>query len=117
MEKEINKRKELQSLVLRFIDDDNDAYNFQVLTEFICDNNISKTKIDLQDFLHLLINIANNHHRGVSFFSKILQIFNHLLSDIRSFYSDNEILDKFWQNEIIILDIIQNNSIVIDNDI
>ena len=70
MEKEINKRKELHSLVLRFIDDDNDAYNFQTLTEFICDNNISKTKIDFQDFLHLLINLADNHHRGVSFFQQ-----------------------------------------------
>ena len=39
MEKEINKRKELQSLVLRFVDDDNDAYNFQTLTEVF-----SKTK-------------------------------------------------------------------------
>lgn len=116
MEKEINKRKELQSHVISFIDDDNDAANFQALTKFICDNNISKTKIDLQDFLHLLINIADNHHRGVNFLSKIMQIFNYLLSDIRSFLSDMEIWDKFWQNKIIILDIIQNNSIVIDNN-
>lgn len=61
MEKEINKRKELQSHVISFIDDDNDAANFQALTKFICDNNISKTKIDLQDFLHLLINIADKY--------------------------------------------------------
>lgn len=52
MEKEINKRKELQFHTISFIDDDNDADNFQALTKFICDNNISKTKIDLQDFLH-----------------------------------------------------------------
>lgn len=86
MEKEVKKRKELLSLGLNFIDDDNDADNFQALTKFSNDNNISKTKIDLEDFLHLLINIANNHHRSVNFFSKILQIFNHLLPDIRSFF-------------------------------
>ena len=44
IEKEIDKRKELQSLILNFIDKDDD--DFQSLTKFINDNNISKTKID-----------------------------------------------------------------------
>lgn len=116
MEKEVKKRKELLSLVLNFIDDDNDADNFQALTKFSNDNNISKTKIDLEDFLHLLINIANNHHRSVNFFSKILQIFNHLLPDIRSFFSNDEIVDIFWQNKIIMLNFFQNKSIILGID-
>lgn len=68
IEKEIDKRKELQSLILNFIDKDDG--DFQSLTKFINDNNISKTKIDLQDLLHLLAKIADNHYRGVNFFSK-----------------------------------------------
>ena len=115
IEKEIDKRKELQSLILNFIDKDDG--DFQSLTKFINDNNISKTKIDLQDLLHLLAKIADNHYRGVNFFSKIIKIINFLLPDVRTFYKDQEIYQMFSQNKILILNLIQNNSIILDKQI
>ena len=83
IEREIAKRKELQSLIINFIDDDDDDSSFQSLSQFISENNFSKSTSDLQDLLYILLAISNNHYRVINFFNKITQIIKYVHSDIQ----------------------------------
>ena len=91
IEIEIIKKQNLQSLVLCFIENDDDEENFNNLATFIQDSNISKNKLDLLDLFHLILHIANNHHRESNFFDKIIKIFLYLNFEIKNFFTDQDI--------------------------
>lgn len=74
IEEEIVKKAKLQSLILEFLEnnDDNDK-NLNELIFFINDIKISKNKLDFQDLLNLLLHISNFHYRETNFFQKFVK--------------------------------------------
>ena len=112
IEIEIIKKQNLQSLVLCFIENDDDEENFNNLATFIQDSNISKNKLDLLDLFHLILHIASNHHRESNFFDKIIKIFLYLNFEIKNFFTDQDIYNIFITNKMMILFLIQNKIII-----
>lgn len=61
----IDEMKELQEHVLNYLNDEENIYD---LTSSFNDYKISNDKHLLKSILHLLVKIANNHHRLFNFF-------------------------------------------------
>ncbi|KAK8870239.1 hypothetical protein M9Y10_008116 [Tritrichomonas musculus] len=117
VEKHILKRKELQTLIISYIENDEDDENFQSLTHFIEETNFTKKISDLRDLLSLLSAIANNHQRCPNFFNKIAQIIKFFLSDIQSLLLNQEIYNIFQNNAAITLHFINNKIIFLTDQI
>lgn len=118
IEAEIIKKRELQSLILNFIEmDSDDGDIFQTLVQFIENNNISKNKEDLLDLLHIILNISRNHQRNDAFFPRIIQIIKYLLPSIQTFFTNLDIHNIFQESLILIHYFILNDILVIDQDI
>ena len=116
IEKEVIKRKELENLILNFIENEDNNDNLQSLTKFITDNGINTCKTDLEDLFCIILWITYYHRRKFNFFDKILQIIEFMLPYIKSLYSDNEIFSLFLSNKIIILWLLQNKIISLNNE-
>lgn len=112
----IIKKRNIQSLVLTFIENDDDDENFQAFTKFIEDNNISKNKEDLKDLLYMILMISNDHHRENNFFGKIMQILKYLLPSIKIHFTDFEFFKIYQSNNIIIINLIHNKMIVLERN-
>ena len=110
----LNKKKELHSHILNFIEnEDNDEdCNLKSLTNYINESNICKNEQDLKDLLYIILNISNNHRRIPDFFDKIIQILRTFLRDIQSFFSDCAIYDIFKSNKLLILLLFENKIII-----
>ena len=113
IEEEIVKKAKLQSLILEFLEnnDDNDQ-NLNELIYFINDNRISKNKLDFQDLLNLLLHISNFHYRETNFFPKICQILQIFNPDIQTLFSDIEIYTIFEKNKLLVYFLILDKIIV-----
>lgn len=71
----------------------------------------------LEQFIQLLLNIANNHHRTNTFFSKIFQIHKYYGNQIKENFSNLKIFNIFQSNNIILLFLIENKIITTDDNI
>ena len=78
----INQKREIYEKLLIFIESDDEQDHFNQLIEKIKTYNIQKDWEELEQFLQLIVNISNNHHRKPDFFSKIIQILQFLKTDI-----------------------------------
>ena len=118
IEAEIFKKRELQSLILDFIEiDSDDGDVFQSLIQFIEKKDISKNKEDLLDLLHIILNISRNHQRNDAFFPRIIKIIKYLLPSIQTFFTNLDIHNIFQENLILIHYFILNKILAIDQDI
>ena len=107
------KKKNLQSLILDFIENDDTDYDYlEKITRFITNSNITNNKQNLQDLLHMILNISNNHIRNSSFINKLIQIFLFILQDIQINFSDKDIYNIFKSNKLLILFLIENKIII-----
>ena len=111
----LNERKMLSIHLLDFIE--NYDYSQEDYTNLIIDINnqkITENKKELELFLHLLLLIANNHHRNSSFFSKIDQILMYLIPTITQTFSNTEIFNIFHKNYRVLLFLIKNDVFKVD---
>ena len=113
----INQNREIYEKLLIFIQSDDEQDHFNQLIEKINTYNIQKDWEELEQFLQLIVNISNNHHRKPDFFSKIMQILQFLKTDIQLYYTDLEIFDMFKNNKILLLLLIEEKLITIDSNI
>ena len=114
----LNERKMLNIHLLDFIE--NYDYSQEDYTNLIIDINnqkITENKKELELFLHLLLLIANNHHRNSSFFSKIDQILKYLIPTITQTFSNTEIFNIFHKNKRILLFLIKNKVFKVDEQL
>ena len=108
----------IQEKIIDFVDlEGGTSQNFQQLVDFLNEINIRKNDGDLIELFHLILLIANNHHRKEDFFSKIFQIIKLFTNDIQRLFSNNEIYRFFSQNPRIILFFIQEKTIIINESI
>ena len=100
----LKKMKAIQNFLLTYLDsEDNIEENFQNLSNAIITQTICDDMHQLKLFLHLLVTISDNMHRGPNFFNKIEQILNIFIDEIKIYYPNNEIFIIFKENRRIIL--------------
>ena len=108
--------KELHILLLTFIKNsefEND--DLQILINFIKNHNIPNNREKFMNFLQLILQISNNHHRYPLFINKIEKILINFKEDIGRYFTDYDILRFFQSNKFILLFLIKENILHINN--
>lgn len=117
----VRQRKDVYNLLLEFIEDESEEGNFRKFFENIQNTfsifNEEENTDELKSLLHLIVKIANNHHRIISFDKKIEQILTYFSSNIRQIFSNIEIYRFFKSNKRILLFLFQNEIITINDEI
>lgn len=108
----LEQMKEIQTLVLDFIDKE----NYNEINQFI-NEKIQANKYKLKSLLYLLLNISNKHHRNASFFQKIETILVFFKDQIINTFSNIEIFNIFASNKRILLILIKQDIIHVDSPI
>ena len=116
----INSKKELQQIILDFIDNDNSEDYFLYFTLKFKLDNIGKDLKEFKALLHLILNISNNYIRRSNLYNKMDQIFLFLLSEnskIFTNFSQMEIFDIFKSNKLLLLLLFEKEIIKPDQEI
>ena len=114
MQDYIEKEKEVQIILLEFIDGDIEHQTFfNKLEKYQLPNNCYEFKT----FLYILINISNNHFRLPKLFTKIEQIILFFKTSILRLFSNFEIFHIFLSNNRILLFLIEEEILKIDESI
>lgn len=108
----LEEKNNIQQELLDYIDDESDS-SYQQLIQKLDNSKIGENPKELTEFLHLLVVIANNHHRSPNFYTKIEKIIDHF--DIEQTFSKSEIYQIFSKNRRILLYLIQKNILSIDD--
>lgn len=96
----IEQKRKLQTTLLDFIDDlDNSTENYKKLMEIIENQQIRQNKKELLQFLLLLSNITNYHHRNSNFIQSIEQIITSLSKEIKDNFED-ELYERYQDNKL-----------------
>ena len=118
IQKYIDNKKDIYNLFLSYIDDTQiKDFDLSKLEKFFKHEDHSVNPEELKQFLSLIVDISNNHHRTQNFFDKIKQILQFYSKLIKDSLSNFEIFDVFKTNKMILLYIIQNQIIMIDDNI
>ena len=111
----LEEMQKIQSNLLGFFDNEaNVEENYQNLCISFDEFKISDDLYALKSLLHLLLKLANNHHRSPNFFSKIKQILYFFKEDIIKYFSNSEIFNIFKSNKCILLYFIEENILTMD---
>lgn len=97
----IDQKKELQNIIYNTIDNDNDEVCTDLI-DYINLQNYQDNKEGLKEFIYLIANISNNHHRHPNFLNKIKQIILLIKDQIKQSFSNFEIFNFFKGNKLII---------------
>lgn len=124
---EFNDEKILQTLLLNFIDEEEDSE--KCYKEFI--NHLEKIKIkeslnDVQRILEIIINISNYHHRYSNFYCKIDRLLLYFKDEIMQIFSNkkeiagyntNINLYKFFSNDRLLLFLLKEKMLFINKEL
>ena len=110
--------KSLQNHLLEFIERENNSEeNYQNFVDIFNEQKISNDLCNFKSFIHILLQIANNHYRTPNFFSKIDKIILNLKDEIKQKFSNSQIFNFFKSNKRILLFLIKEKILVIDHSI
>lgn len=114
----LTKMKIIQESLLEYIDSDNNLNeNLEIFKQFLLDQKIKDDCYELKEFSHLIVKIANNHHRTANFYTKIDSILLYLKNEINQYYTNFEIFNTFRSNKKILLFLFQEQIFKIDSEI
>lgn len=114
----LKKMKIIQENLLEYIDcEDNLNENLEIFKQFLHDQKIKDDCYELKEFFHLIVKIANNHHRTANFYTKIDSILLYLKNEINQYYTNFEIFNTFRSNKRILLFLFQEQIFKIDSEI
>ena len=105
----IEVKKELYDIFLQFLEcekENADEYSSQ-LFDAIQEQKILQDREEAMLFLHLVVQISNNHHRSPNFVPRILQIIQYFSKFIKATFNNLEIFNFFKSNKLIIIIIIK----------
>ncbi|KAK8897751.1 hypothetical protein M9Y10_015716 [Tritrichomonas musculus] len=106
------KMKELQNLLLDYIDDEvNDQNKFQNLISFIKSQKIISNKHQLTELIHLIASIIDYHYRTINFYENIFNIILFIKEELKHYYTNYEIFNFFKNNKRVILFLSEENII------
>ena len=115
IQKYINEKKELYTTLMEFLEQEDDSdQSFKNLINLIHQQKLEESREKLEEFLILITNVANNHHREKSLFKKLFQIIQQYESQIKQTYSNFEIYNIFESNKMIVLFLFEREIITID---
>ncbi|KAK8888368.1 hypothetical protein M9Y10_039437 [Tritrichomonas musculus] len=108
IEKFLEEYKNIHANFLDFICcGENIEESFSNLKQKIEDTKIRACPHKLRLFIHMILEINNNHHRGPNFFSKIDRILQIIKDDIKKHFTNSKILDIFKTSKQILLFLIE----------
>lgn len=117
-------KKKLYHSIIQFFESSNDRNddNFSETKFEIFKKNVKTQKIEadheeLEQFLQIMKNIFNNHHRGREFIEKFQKIILFYKDKINQTLSNQKIYEIFEDNKLILLFLMKNNIISIDKQI
>lgn len=117
VQKYFEKKKELYNNILLFLENyDSTSCSFDDLYNILKKQNFGNQE-ELVQFLQLLANISENHHRELNFITKIEQIIFNMKNTIKKTLTNYQIIEIFMNNKLILLFLIQNNIIKIDEQV
>ena len=104
----------IQLSILGFIEEDD--IDYKEFNDFL--NTIVKSCEPIFfEVLHLLLQIANNHHHTKNFFTKIEYILRYFKKKLKEVFSNNGIFSFFESNKRILLFLIEEGIMVMDEQI
>ena len=110
----LKKFKSFHAEFLGFLENEESTdEKFQNLIRLLKETKIQDCEHELRLFLHMLVEVSNNHYRGPNFFNKIEQILQFFKDDIKM-YSNKEIFNIFKSNKRILLYLIEEKILIID---
>ena len=113
--KYLDEMKQIQSNILKFIEDDGEVEeNYQNMIQFFVNEKIQSNEDDLKMTLRLIAHLSNNFYHCKDFFSKIEKILQFFTKEIKSKYSNQEIFDIFKKNKRILLFLITEQIIILN---
>ena len=99
----IEKMRQIQKNMILFLDDEEQESIFFQINFYEGLNDDEEKKYRLKEILHLILHIANNHHRSSNFYKKIDTILNHFKEDMIKNFSSYELFNIFSTNKRVIL--------------
>lgn len=110
----LKKFKSFHAEFLGFLENEESTdEKFQNLIRLLKETKIQDCEHELRLFLHMLVEISNNHYRRPNFFNKIEQILQFFKDDIKK-HSNKEIFNIFKSNKRILLYLIEEKILIID---
>lgn len=114
IEKFLEKNLNIQERLLVFLDnEENIEENFNNFNQLFEDTKIRDCSHELRIFIHMLVTISNDHHRGPNFFSKIKRIIA-LIKDELKKYTNRQIFSLFKSNKRLLLILIEEGIMYVD---
>lgn len=120
MENYIEDKKNLYIAILELLqnsDDKIDEKSFGILSQFFNKQGTDENLDEMQDFLQIIKNISDNHHRDPNFFGKINQIFQHYKDRIKQTFSNDEIFQLFEDNKLLLLFLMKTDILTLTDSI
>ena len=118
VENYLSKMQKLQENLIQFLDLETDLpEDFNNLSQIFKESKICDDKHEFQSFLHLIVKISKNHHRGFCFFSKIDKILLYFKDRITQYFTNSEIFNIFKGNKRILLFFVENQMMKFDERI
>lgn len=111
----IEKMRQIQKNMILFLDDEEQESIFFQINFYEGLNDDEEKKYRLKEILHLILHIANNHHRSSNFYKKIDTILNHFKEDMIKNFSSYELFNIFSTNKRVILHLIKEKIIQFDS--
>ena len=114
----IDEMKEIYDKLLEFIDNiDASDDDFTSLVQNIENKGINENKELFNNFVNLLIDISNNHHRENGFFSKLERILHKFQNSLKANNTNQNIYELFESNKRLLYFLIKEKIITIDDKI
>lgn len=114
----IDNKKEIQNIFIDYIDcEDQNEQIYSKLKAILDLHKIFKSREETLIFLHMIIEIANHHHRTKSLFIRIEKILSSYKNEIIQIFSNNELFQLFKINKLILLFLFKENMITLNDEI
>lgn len=115
IENYIKQKKEMHSLLLEYIDnEENDDCGFDNFTKFVDNTNTLQDVEELKILLRLIVKISKYHYRMPNFFSKLERIILHYQKYIKQTLSNLEIYELFKNSKRILLFLFEKGILIKD---
>ena len=119
MESYINSKKKLYSAILEFLEnsDDDNLSELNHLVDIVTNQHLEGDLEEMKDFLKIIKNISDNHHRHLNFMNRINNILQQFKDKIKQTLSNDEIFEIFRSNKIIVLFLLKSDILTITESI